>query len=169
MEQHYKLEGKRLFLRNQTAEDIERAHLHSSDKELGAIDPTIGESHDPVYYSIVTNDGVHIGFTAAYNYRGVDVEFGIRIWDRDYWDKGYGSEALILLTDWAFRFSPVSTIIVKVVRSNIRAMKCYEKCGFVEYAWKLLEGYDMVWMQRVRRDSDEYNIPGQKIRGSRPR
>lgn len=158
MDQVNELRGKRLFLRNQTAEDIKRACLYSSDKELDAIVPTIGESRDPVYYSIVTNDGIHIGFTAAYNYRGVDVEFGIRIWNRDYWDKGYGAEALILFIDWAFKSSPISTIIVKVVRSNIRATKCYEKCGFVEYAWGPLEGYDMVWMQRVRRDTDEYNI-----------
>jgi len=158
MEQHDRLEGELLFLRNQTAEDLERACLYSSDKELNTIDPTIGESRDPIYYSIVTNDGVHIGFTAAYNFRVIDVEFGIRIWNRDYWDKGYGTEALSLLVDWAFKSSPISTIIVKVARSNIRATKCYEKCGFTEYAWGPLEGHDMVWMQRVRMDTNEDNI-----------
>jgi len=150
MQQNERLEGKLLFLRNQSPEDEARARLYSSDLELDAIDPAIGKTNNPVFYSIITNDGIHIGFAAAYNYTGVDIEFGIRIWNRDYWDKGYGTEALSLFADWAFGFSLINTIIVKVVESNMRAQRCYEKCGFVEYARGPLEGYNMVWLQKVR-------------------
>lgn len=155
-----KLEGERLFLRNQTPEDEARVRTYSSSRELDAIDPTIGETHDPIFYSIVTNDGIHIGFASAYNYSGVDVELGIRIWNRNYWDKGYGTETLRLLVDWAFKSSLINTIIVKVVESNMRARRCYEKCGFVEYARGPLEGHNMVWMQKVRETTNEDKIPG---------
>ena len=160
MEQYGILKGERLFLRNQTPEDEARARLYSSDSELNSIDPVIGETHGPIFYSIITNDDTHIGFAAAYNFTGVDVELGIRIWNRDYWDKGYGTEALALLADWAFKSSPISTIIVKVVETNARAKRCYEKCGFVEYARGPLEGYNMVWLQKMRKNINEDNIPG---------
>ncbi len=150
MQQQTKLEGKRLFLRNQTPEDEARARARSSTPELDAIDPAVGEARSPVFYSIVISDGTHIGFASAYNFTGIDVEFGIRIWDPTYWNKGFGTEALNLLVDWAFKSSPINTIIVKVVESNARAIRCYEKCGFTEYARGPLGGYSMVWMQRVR-------------------
>lgn len=150
MQQQDKLEGEHLFLRNPTPEDMARTRAFSSDPELDAIDPVMGVTLNPVFYSIIVNDGTHIGFAAAYNFSGVDVELGIRIWDRYYWDKGYGTEALNLLADWAFKSSPINTIIVKMIQSNTRARKCYEKCGFVEYARGPLEGRDMVWMQRMR-------------------
>ncbi len=156
--QSNELKGERLFLRNQTPEDEARARLYSGDSELNAIDPVMGESRGSIFYSIVTNDDTHIGFAAAYNFTGIDIELGIRIWNRDYWDKGYGSEALTLLADWAFRSSLINTIIVKVVESNIRARKCYEKCGFVEYARGPLEGYSMVWLQKMRGNTNEDNI-----------
>ena len=142
--------GKRLFLRNQTVEDAIRATASFNDIELQAIDPPIGEVHGQKNYSIVTNGGIHIGVAAAYNYKETNVEVGIRIWDRDYWDKGYGTEALNLLVEWAFSVSSVDRIIVKVVESNMRARKCYEKCGFTEYARGPLQGFSMVWLQKVR-------------------
>jgi len=148
--QDAKLRGKRLFLRDRTYEDAVRAVANFDDPELKAVDPPIGEARGPRNYSIVTNDGIHIGIAATYNYREIDVEIGIRIWNRDYWDKGYGTEALNLLTEWAFSISSVDRAIVKVVESNMRARKCYEKCGFVEYARSPFEGYSMVWMEKVR-------------------
>ncbi len=145
-----KLQGERIFLRNQTQEDLTRVLALVKDIDIDAMDPTIGETLDPIFYSIVTNEDNHIGFCAAYNFRGTDVEFGIRIWNRDYWDKGYGTEALNLLVDWAFASSLVNMVIVKVVETNTRALRCYGKCGFTEYARGVLDGYNMVWLQKTR-------------------
>ncbi len=149
--------GERIFLRDQTLEDAARVTANFKDPELIAVDPPIGEVHGQKPYSIVTNDGIHIGVTSAYNFRGVDVELGIRIWNRDYWDKGYGTEALNLLTEWVFKASSVEGIIVKLVESNTRAIKCYKKCGFTEYARGSLEGYSMIWMKKLRSTGNESN------------
>lgn len=46
--------------------------------------------------------------------------------------KGYGSEALRTLIDYAFRFMNLHRVDLLVREDNLSARRCYEKCGFVE-------------------------------------
>ncbi|PKK89756.1 MAG: GNAT family N-acetyltransferase [Candidatus Wallbacteria bacterium HGW-Wallbacteria-1] len=57
-------------------------------------------------------------------------EVGIFIGDRNYWNKGYGTEALTLLLDFGFNVRNFNNIFLTVKDFNARAIKCYEKLGF---------------------------------------
>jgi RimJ/RimL family protein N-acetyltransferase len=57
-------------------------------------------------------------------------EIGIFIGNKNYWNKGYGSEALTLLVDYGFKALNLHNIGLTVYQFNKRAMAAYEKVGF---------------------------------------
>ncbi|MEO9255478.1 MAG: GNAT family protein [Tepidiformaceae bacterium] len=48
----------------------------------------------------------------------------------DLLEQGYGTEAIQLLVGHAFRTMELHRIGIRVLASNARAIRCYEKCGF---------------------------------------
>jgi len=56
--------------------------------------------------------------------------YGIAIGEKDYWGKGYGTETLKTMLEWAFYQKGLHTITLNVHSNNPRGRKCYEKCGF---------------------------------------
>ena len=69
------------------------------------------------------------GFNAVDNINQT-AEVGIFIGDKKYWDKGYGTEALILLMDYGFKALNLHNIFLTVYSFNKRGLKSYEKIGF---------------------------------------
>lgn len=64
-------------------------------------------------------------------------ELGIFIGDENYLSRGYGSEAIMLLLDYAFNYVNLNNIMLRVFDYNKRAIKAYEKCGFKTFGiWK---------------------------------
>ena len=57
-------------------------------------------------------------------------EAGIFIGNKNYWNKGYGTEALSLLMDYGFKALNFHSIFLRVFSFNERAKKSYEKIGF---------------------------------------
>jgi RimJ/RimL family protein N-acetyltransferase len=55
---------------------------------------------------------------------------GIQIGEREYWGKGYGTDALRVLLHYAFGELNLYRISLSVLEGNERAMRSYEKCGF---------------------------------------
>ena len=62
-------------------------------------------------------------------WRNGEAELRIRIGEKDYWNKGYGTDAVGALLELAFSTMGLRRIYLKVYRFNRRAIKCYEKCG----------------------------------------
>ncbi|MCR5146805.1 MAG: GNAT family N-acetyltransferase [Clostridia bacterium] len=58
---------------------------------------------------------------------------GIFIGDKDYRDKGYGTEAIKLILEYGFKYLNLKNINLDLVSANARAYRCYQKCGFKEY------------------------------------
>jgi RimJ/RimL family protein N-acetyltransferase len=58
--------------------------------------------------------------------------FGIAIGERDYWSKGYGTEASVLLIGYGFRQLNLHRISSDVFDFNERSLKLHKKVGFVE-------------------------------------
>ena len=56
-------------------------------------------------------------------------EFGIMIGVKQQWNKGYGTEALILIIDHAFNTLNLNRIFLRVYENNPRAIRSYEKAG----------------------------------------
>lgn len=61
-------------------------------------------------------------------------ELTICIGNRAHWNQGYGTEAISLVRDYLFTRTRTKRIYLRVYRSNRRAIRCYEKCGFVKKA-----------------------------------
>ena len=91
-------------------------------------------------------------------------ELGIMLGEKDEWNKGYGTEAMLLLVRHCFETLNLNRAYLRVYAENLRAKRSYEKAGFVEEG-RLREGvykhgkYDDVivmsilhseWMERKK-------------------
>ena len=55
---------------------------------------------------------------------------GIMIGDKDYWGKGYGTDAMKTLVTFIFNNMNINKIRLSTFSFNERAIKSYKKCGF---------------------------------------
>lgn len=58
-------------------------------------------------------------------------ELGIMIGDKSEWNKGYGSEVMVLLLRHCFETLNLHRVFLRVHTENIRAVRSYEKAGFI--------------------------------------
>jgi RimJ/RimL family protein N-acetyltransferase len=72
----------------------------------------------------------NIGFHTV-DWRVRSAELGIVIGENAYWDQGYGSEALRLMLRHGFEMLNLQRIFLRVFESNPRAIRSFEKVGFV--------------------------------------
>lgn len=103
-------------------------------------------------FAIDTLDGTHIGNCSYYNYdeaRG-DTELGIMIGDREYWNNGYGTDAVNTLVDHIFTSTKLDRIYLKTLNWNERAQKCFTKCGFSRYGETKRGKFEFILMQMYR-------------------
>ena len=59
-------------------------------------------------------------------------ELGIMLGEKDEWNKGYGTEAMMLLVKHCFNTLNFNRVHLRVYAENLRAKRSYEKAGFVE-------------------------------------
>lgn len=64
------------------------------------------------------------------SYTNRSAELGVVIGEKEYWNKGYGTEALTLLVDHAFKELNLHRVFLRVYDTNPRGIRCYEKVGF---------------------------------------
>jgi len=67
----------------------------------------------------------------AMDWRNRSAELGIFIGEKNYWNQGYGGEAMRLLLKHGFNVLNLDRIFLRVFSNNLRAIRCYEKIGFV--------------------------------------
>jgi RimJ/RimL family protein N-acetyltransferase len=60
-----------------------------------------------------------------------DAEVGIGIGEREYWGRGYGTDALRVLLRFAFDELNLHRVSLSALGANPRAVRSYEKAGFV--------------------------------------
>lgn len=104
-------------------------------------------------FAVETLDGEHIGNCTYYaiNTKRGEAEIGIMIGNRDYWDKGYGVDAVTNLLELIFRETRLNRIYLKTLVDNTRAQKCFSKCGFIPCGHLKRDGYNFILMELHRR------------------
>lgn len=100
----------------------EKEYLEKNDNNKSTF-AIIDIETDKIIGTLGLHDVDHINRTAT---------LGIFIGDRDYWSKGYGTEAIQLLLDFGFNYLNLNNIDLSLMEFNQRALKCYQKCGFRE-------------------------------------
>lgn len=89
--------------------------------------PLVVEAHTGATWTMIGN-------TSFFNFdwRNRSAEVGIFIGDKSQWNKGYGTETMQLLLRHGFNTLNLHRIFLRVFESNPRAIRSYEKAGFVE-------------------------------------
>ena len=79
-------------------------------------------------------DGKYIGGCSInkLSVKNRNCTIGIMIGDKDYWSKGYGSDALKVLIKFIFEELNMNKIKLSFFAFNERAKACYKKVGFKE-------------------------------------
>lgn len=80
------------------------------------------------------NNWIAIGNLGLFDFnpRAHSAEVGIMIGNKDYWNKGYGTEAMELVLQHGFETLNLHRIMLQVYAFNPRAIRSYQKAGFAE-------------------------------------
>ncbi|KUO69304.1 MAG: acetyltransferase [Clostridia bacterium BRH_c25] len=142
--------GQKIRLREYRKEDIERALLYINDSEIKKLlAPGIpylntlederkwveglSAFKDNYSFAIETlEDEKYIGGCGlnSIDWKNSVAVVGIFIGDKNYWGKGYGTDAMKVLMKFIFEQMNIHKIKLNVFSYNKRAIKSYEKCGF---------------------------------------
>jgi RimJ/RimL family protein N-acetyltransferase len=108
-----------------------------------------------------------IGITGVWvNWSHQSCWLSIAIGEPEYWGRGYGSDALTLVINYVFRELNLYKITLNVFSYNTRAIRAYEKVGFVHEGtirstlFRDGQHYDMVYMGILRTEWEERNQAG---------
>ncbi|HSQ90256.1 GNAT family protein [Romboutsia sp.] len=143
--------GEKVCLRAYKEEDISIASKFVNDKELKKLlvttipfPMTYWEEEEWIKSQKSNNEG-------TYNFAIEDIEtnkyiggcgiqnvnwlarvatVGIMIGDKNYWGRGYGTDAMKVLINFIFNDMNINKIRLGTFSFNERAIKSYEKCGF---------------------------------------
>jgi RimJ/RimL family protein N-acetyltransferase len=89
--------------------------------------PLAIEARDGDAWRSIGDCGFH-----SIDWRSRSAETGIVIGDKNYWNQGYGTDAMQLLLKHGFDTLNLNRIYLRVFSNNARAIRCYEKAGFVQ-------------------------------------
>ena len=95
------------------------------------------ESRDMIVQTASKSDGKPVGSVYL---RDIDrdhnkAEYGIFIGEKDALGKGYGTGAAKMMIEYAFKQEGIHKLMLRVLAENKRAIRSYEKAGFVEEAY----------------------------------
>ncbi len=84
-----------------------------------------------VLLAIETSEGAHIGNISLepINWKDRNAVLGIMIGERQYWNRGYGTDAMRTLLRVGFKQMNLHRISLVVDADNPRGIRCYEKAG----------------------------------------
>jgi RimJ/RimL family protein N-acetyltransferase len=86
---------------------------------------------------------------------------GVGLGEREYWGKGYGTDAMRLVLRFAFRELNLNRVSLDVFEYNPRAIRSYERAGFKHEGcgrgWLNRDGrrWDLIYMGILRREWEE--------------
>ena len=84
-------------------------------------------------FAIETEDGIHIGNVGLHdlNWKDRNAVLGIVIGDKEFWGRGYGTDAVLTMLRFAFEELNLHRVSLIAYDHNHRAIRCYEKSGFL--------------------------------------
>lgn len=146
----HSLEGEKIYFKTLSTEDTEAVHSYASDKDVKRF---IGwrlmlnskETRDYIeemlrreaagthlYASIVlkaTDEVIGTAMIFNFDIEANHAELGY-VFHKDHWGKGYGTELVALLTNFAFKHLKLHKLHARVIDANIGSARILQKNGF---------------------------------------
>ena len=163
------LTGRKVRLRPRRLEDAADQYRWRCDEDLCRLDASIPTSFTFAEFfdrysveleypgltctmAIDTLDGKHIGECSLFNFDFLSntAEFGILVGEKDFWGRGHGTDAVNVLLQNIFATSDLSKLLLRTLAWNVRAQKCFEKCGFVAGGSVISGDYHFIVMEKAR-------------------
>ncbi len=165
-----RIEGERVVLREKRLSDAELDYAWRCDPELARLDAAeplkapfatfLRRYQEDLRFpylhwhrlAIETRDGRHIGNCVYHNGTGEpnEAELGIMIGDPQYRNQGYGTDVISTVVRHIFQDPCYDRIYLHTLDWNIRAQKCFRKCGFVSCG-ELVRGEHTFMVMELRR------------------
>ena len=176
------ISGSKTRLREKKLSDVRNDYRWQADPELAKLDAApvlimsfplylldyataLHQSHFNRYpLAVETLDGKHIGNCTCYDIdeKKREAQLGIMIGNRDYWDKGYGTDAVNIMVDYVFRTTKLQRLYLKTLEQNLRAQKCFARCGFTPFGHLRRNGYDFTLMELKREQWEKQRTESQQ-------
>jgi len=173
------ISGSKVRLRDKKLSDVRNDYRWQADPELARLDaaPVLIMSFSLYLLdyaaalhqsqlnrfpmAVETIDGKHIGNCTFYDIdeKKEQAQLGIMIGNRDYWDKGYGADAVRAMVDHAFRSTKIRRLYLKTLDSNSRAQQCFTNCGFQAFGRLRRNSYNFTLMELKRENWEKQNDP----------
>ena len=154
--------GEKIKLREKKLTDVRADYRWQSDLELSKLDAAPGlvmsfalylldytsimHEYDHLRFplAVETMDGKHIGNCTLYDIdeKKAEGQIGVMIGERDYWNQGYGVDVVTAFVNHIFHNSGLDRLYLKTLDWNIRAQKCFTKCGFIPCGYMRREGHN---------------------------
>lgn len=144
------LEGENIYFKPLSTKDVQEIHSYASDEDVSRfigwkLMKTLDETHNHIeemlkresvgthlYASIVLKSTQKIIGTAMifnFNHEAKHAEIGYVFHSR-HWGKGYGTETVALMDNFAFDALSLHKLHARVVSANIGSMRILEKNDF---------------------------------------
>jgi RimJ/RimL family protein N-acetyltransferase len=147
---------------SRVTEFLEMGARPTRDADCEAFWRLASEAEDAVVFAIAERKGGKtVGTCGLYliQWMARRAQFNILIGEPSAWDRGYGTEAARLILAYAFDVLNLNSVQLGVNADNARAVRSYEKVGFVhegmrrQFVYRNGRYYDSVMMSVLR---DEY-------------
>jgi RimJ/RimL family protein N-acetyltransferase len=172
------IRGNKIRLREKKLSDVRNDYRWQADPELARLDaaPVLIQSfslylldyaaslHQSQFnrypLAVETLEGIHIGNCTFYDIdeKKGEAQLGIMIGNREYWDKGYGTDTVKAMVDHAFRSTKVRRLYLKTLDWNLRAQKCFARCGFKTFGHLRRNSYKFVLMDLKREQWEKGSV-----------
>lgn len=106
----------------------------TKDEEEKWFDSLADRTHDKVFAIVLQDDDRYIGNIGLHHIDHLhgSSETGTFIGEKELWGKGYGTDAKMILLDYAFNALNLRRVTSKVFDFNGRSVAYANKCGYVE-------------------------------------
>jgi len=94
------------------------------------------------YYEIQETELKEYGYPSNQKIFGIDQFIG----ETQLWGKGIGTSMILMFLNFLSKNKSASRVVLEVKKSNIRAISCYEKCGFRKIKELNDDFYLMEWV-----------------------
>lgn len=112
---------------------VGRKYFVSREFERQWMERAVSERTEDVRLAICTADeGVHIGNVYLTNISFFERAAGsaVLIGDKNYWNRGHGTESVLLLLSYAFMDLGLERVEARQLSTNTASIRMHEKCGY---------------------------------------